>query len=527
MKPKVKFTNVSKSYVFYKKQIHKLVDLVRVNKTSKDFYALHDISFEVAPGESIGVIGINGSGKSTLSNLLSEVVEPTSGSIELDGESSLIAISAGLNNNLNGYENIELKCMMLGIGKKEIKEITPKIIDFAEIGDFITQPVKNYSSGMKSRLGFAISAYTNPDIIIIDEALSVGDSTFYKKCLNKINEFKEEGKTIFFISHSIGQVRSFSDRVMWLHFGELVDFGDSTAVLEKYKEFISWFNELDEKEKKEYRKEKLQEQFHRIKKSRSNSVPSSRRKKVLSKILSAFLVGFLLTLGTIQLFDPKILSHIHLSFPSKDKKSDNLDKSSEAPVTEQIDKDGYIAAANVALFSDEKLENEEFPLGFGDEIYVESKTEDIINIRIDNKDYFMESKDVATTKKKVNTEKLTDFLVFLPEIFSESYSYYMAFMDSEYNDIKNKLLELTDENTDQFGHKYLEYSYDKVTYYFDNDNISNAIKINGINSDSNEIEYLIDNATVANADSQLYLIYTEEYKIILNLEDESMKLEKL
>lgn len=277
MEPKVKFENVVKQFKFHEGQLDKLLDLLFLNRRSKSFTALRNISFEVQSGESIGVIGVNGSGKSTLSNLLAQVVPPTSGTVQINGEPSLIAISAGLNNNLSGLENIELKCLMLGLSKEEINEITPKIIEFADIGHFISQPVKNYSSGMKSRLGFAISVHTDPDVIIIDEALSVGDETFHNKCLSKMNEFKEKGKTIFFISHSVSQVKDFTDKVLWLHFGQIEAFGEKEEVLAKYKEFNKWFKSLSEVEKKEYRKKLITEQFK--KKDQTDNIANKREKK--------------------------------------------------------------------------------------------------------------------------------------------------------------------------------------------------------------------------------------------------------
>ncbi|MRG85084.1 ABC transporter ATP-binding protein [Salinibacillus xinjiangensis] len=261
MKTKVKFKSVYKTFELHAKKSEKILNLFSMSKKKgKEFLALKDISFEIFEGETVGLVGLNGSGKSTVSNILAGVIQPSTGHVEINGETSLIAISAGLNGSLTGIENIELKCMMHGLTKEKIKEITPTIVEFADIGNYINQPVKDYSSGMKSRLGFAISVHTDPDILIIDEALSVGDSTFTQKCLNKMDEFKEQGKTIVFISHSAGQMKEFCDRVIWLHYGTVKETGSSTEVVENYQNFTKWFNKLSDADKRAHKQEMISTQ---------------------------------------------------------------------------------------------------------------------------------------------------------------------------------------------------------------------------------------------------------------------------
>ncbi|WP_081979130.1 teichoic acids export ABC transporter ATP-binding subunit TagH [Bacillus ginsengihumi] len=237
----------------YKNNAQKLLDVVIPDGYGEDFYALQNISFTADEGDVIGIIGVNGAGKSTLSNLITGIIPPTSGSIEVKGQASLIAINTGLNNNLSGRENIELKCLMLGFNKKQIRELMPEIIEFADIGKFIDQPVKNYSSGMKSRLGFAISVNVDPDILVIDEALSVGDQTFTDKCLDKMNEFKERGKTIFFISHSIGQVKKFCQKALWLEAGEVKAYGTIEEIVPEYEKFLKEFKKMSKEEQKNFK----------------------------------------------------------------------------------------------------------------------------------------------------------------------------------------------------------------------------------------------------------------------------------
>lgn len=224
------------------------------NKTSKQkFYALKDISFEVQKGDIVGILGTNGSGKSTLSMLLAEIMTPDTGYIGINGKTALISIQTGLNMQLTGIENIYLKGALLGLPKDEIEKVISVVMDFSELGDFLYEPVKNYSSGMKSRLGFSISMALNPDIIIVDEALSVGDKAFADKCLKKFNELKAEGKTIFFISHSLNQVKQFCTKGLWIEDGALKAYGPIEEVSVLYSNYLSQLSKLSEIERKEYK----------------------------------------------------------------------------------------------------------------------------------------------------------------------------------------------------------------------------------------------------------------------------------
>jgi teichoic acid transport system ATP-binding protein len=298
MSASVVLKNVTKKYKMYKKTSDKLLDLAMPSGYGKDFYALQNINFEAQKGDIIGIIGVNGAGKSTISNLISGVVPPTSGSVRINGDAALISIGAGLNNELSGRENIELKCLMLGFKKKDIERLMPEIIEFAEIGDFIDQPVKKYSSGMKSRLGFAISVNIDPDILVIDEALSVGDKIFAQKCLDKMNDFKERGKTIFFISHSIGQVKEFCQKALWLEAGEIRAYGPVEEVVPQYEQFIKEYNKMTKEEKKHFsqrvneRRSRLQHAPIPIDKSGGPSRTEKSKKKPKRKfnIFRSFLV---------------------------------------------------------------------------------------------------------------------------------------------------------------------------------------------------------------------------------------------
>lgn len=259
-KVKIAFNHVSKQFDLFQNKSDHIKALFQPKKSFDSFWALKDVNFKIYEGESVGLIGINGSGKSTISNLISGVIPATDGEVEVNGEASLIAINVGFKAPLTGIENIRLKCLMHGLKNSEIERLIPDIIDFADIGDFINQPVKNYSSGMRSRLGFAVSAHIDPDILVIDEALSVGDQTFYQKCVDKIEEFKARGKTIVFVSHSLGQVKSLCDRIIWMHYGEVREVGPSADVAVLYDEFVKWFNNQPRSFKKEYQLEKKAKQ---------------------------------------------------------------------------------------------------------------------------------------------------------------------------------------------------------------------------------------------------------------------------
>lgn len=255
MQHSVIFKNVTKKYKMYNDSADRLKAIAAPKRFGEDFYAVKNISFTAEPGDVVGLVGVNGAGKSTLSNLIAGVVPETSGEISIDGQVSVISISSGLDNQLTGRDNIEYKCLMLGFTKREIQELMPEIIKFADLGKFIDQPVKNYSSGMKSRLGFAISVNIDPDVLVIDEALSVGDQTFKEKCFEKMNEFKEKGKTIFFVSHSLNQVRDFCNKVLWLEAGEVKGYGERKLVLPKYRKFLKEFKALSEEEKAKFREQ--------------------------------------------------------------------------------------------------------------------------------------------------------------------------------------------------------------------------------------------------------------------------------
>ena len=249
----IEFKNVSK--------IFKLVGKDKKKAENKKFYALKDVSFKIANGEVVGILGTNGSGKSTMATILAGISEIDGGEMIVNGEQALIAINTGLNSQLSGLENIELKGALLGLKPQRIKEIIDGVAEFSELGEFLYQPVKKYSSGMKSRLGFSINLCLDPDILIVDEALSVGDKGFANKCLKRMKELKKDGKTIVFISHSLPQVREFCDTALWIEGGVVREYGLVDPVCDHYSEYVEYLNSLNAEQKKEENEKKFQKRL--------------------------------------------------------------------------------------------------------------------------------------------------------------------------------------------------------------------------------------------------------------------------
>lgn len=231
----IRVKDLTKKYKLYQKRSERLANVLGKEKNIKEFYALKGVSFEINKGECVGIIGHNGAGKSTLLKLLTGVAFPTSGEIEINGRlASMLELGSGFNPELTGMENIYFNGSLNGLTKEEIDGKLKEILDFADIGNFIEQPVKNYSSGMFARLAFAVAINVDPDILIVDEILSVGDVGFQVKCMEKFNEFKKKGKTILYVSHGLGTVKKFCDRAIWLQKGEVVDDGNSVIIVERY-----------------------------------------------------------------------------------------------------------------------------------------------------------------------------------------------------------------------------------------------------------------------------------------------------
>ena len=241
----IRVENVSKVYKLYDKPIDRLKETLNIsNKVyHKDHYALNDISFEVKKGETVGIIGTNGSGKSTLLKMITGVLTPTSGNIEVNGKvSALLELGAGFNPEYTGMENIYLNGTMMGYSREEMESKVQPILEFADIGEFINQPVKTYSSGMFARLAFAVAINVEPEILIVDEALSVGDTRFQIKCMNKMKQMMEGGTTVLFVSHDTNSIKRFCSKALWIDKGIFKGFGDTDTLTDRYLDFLKHGN---------------------------------------------------------------------------------------------------------------------------------------------------------------------------------------------------------------------------------------------------------------------------------------------
>jgi teichoic acid transport system ATP-binding protein len=233
----IKFENVTKTYKLYKNDKKRLLsvflgDLIKY----KEKRANDNISFEIMQGESVAILGRNGSGKSTMLKMITEVVFPTSGNVIVNGRvSALLELTAGFDPEFTGRENIYLKANLMGLNDKQIKKVEDVIIEFSELDDYIDQPVRTYSSGMRARLGFAVNANINPEILVIDEALSVGDTKFQEKCKDKIKEIIErDNVTVLFVTHSVNAAKSFCERGILLKDGKLIFDGSVDDAADEY-----------------------------------------------------------------------------------------------------------------------------------------------------------------------------------------------------------------------------------------------------------------------------------------------------
>ncbi len=231
--------HLSKVYKLYEKPSQRLKEALGMKVPVKEHYALKDVNFQIQKGETIGIIGTNGSGKSTVLKIITGVASPTKGQVKVDGRiSALLELGAGFNMEYSGLENVYLNGIMIGFSREEIDNKLEDILSFADIGDFVYQPVKTYSSGMFVRLAFAVAININPEILIVDEALSVGDVFFQAKCYRKFEEFKKQGKTIVFVSHDLGSISKYCDRVILLNKGVLLDEGSPKEMVDLYKKIL-------------------------------------------------------------------------------------------------------------------------------------------------------------------------------------------------------------------------------------------------------------------------------------------------
>lgn len=238
----IQVKNITKVYKLYKRNLDRLRDALNLTRRKLyiEYYALRDINFNVKKGETVGIIGTNGAGKSTILKIITGVLKPTNGDIFINGRiSALLELGAGFNSEYTGLQNIYLNGTMLGYSKEEIDEKLDDILAFADIGEYIYQPVKKYSSGMFVRLAFSIAITIDPEILIVDEALSVGDIFFQSKCYKKFEDFKKNGKTILFVSHDLNSIRKYCDHVILFNKGKMLAEGNPKEIIDLYKKILT------------------------------------------------------------------------------------------------------------------------------------------------------------------------------------------------------------------------------------------------------------------------------------------------
>lgn len=236
--PLVRVRGLSKAYRVYDRPVDRLLELVG-RPRHKLFQALEGVSFDLSRGEGLGIVGENGAGKSTLLKILAGVASPTDGELSVHGKvAAILELGSGFHQEFTGRDNIRLNAAMLGLGPDEVEEKLPEIVAFSELGEFMDRPVKLYSSGMVMRLGFSIAVQVDPEILIVDEALSVGDGYFQKKCMDKMREFVEDGGTLLFCSHAMYYLTSFCDRALWIRNGRAEALGPVNEVVRAYEDFL-------------------------------------------------------------------------------------------------------------------------------------------------------------------------------------------------------------------------------------------------------------------------------------------------
>jgi lipopolysaccharide transport system ATP-binding protein len=235
----VRFDRVTKSYPRHAGQLllrQRMMSLLRGSRRER-FCALQDVSFMLHQGQSLGIIGHNGAGKSTILNLVTRLCQPTAGTVTVEGRvAALLELGSGFHPDLTGTENVHINAALLGFTRKQTLERFDQIVDFSGIGDFLNEPLRTYSSGMIMRLAFAVAIHLDPEVLVIDEVLGVGDASFFEKCVQRISDFRHSGKTLVCVSHSLPMIQTLCDRAIWLDHGRVAEDGPATSVVQAYLE---------------------------------------------------------------------------------------------------------------------------------------------------------------------------------------------------------------------------------------------------------------------------------------------------